>query len=202
MTAATTLAAALAATALTLAACRRRPPPPASPSFPTLKSGQWEMTTTSGAAGSTPRKATICLDASTQKAMLDMSAGMQKEMCTRMDIRRDGSKFITDAECRLGESVVKSHGVMTMIGDSAYRTESSATFDPPAQQGPARDEDRRRRQVRRRLPRRPAARRHGHRQRPEDQPQRRFRSARPSRSNSRTPPTAKPPPRTDRKDRP
>jgi len=26
---------------------------------------------------------------------------------------------------------MKSHGVMTMIGDTAYRTESSATFDPP-----------------------------------------------------------------------
>ncbi len=122
------LVAPLALAALTLA-------PPAGAAgvteFPTLKSGQWEMTTTSGAAASTPRKSTICLDASTQKAMLDMSAGMQKEMCTRMDMRRDGSKFITDAECKLGNSVVKSHGVMTMIGDSAYHTESSATFDPP-----------------------------------------------------------------------
>jgi hypothetical protein len=99
--------------------------------FPTLKAGQWVMTTTSNVAGSAPRKTTICLDASTQKAMLDMSAGMQKEMCARMDMRRDGDKFITDAECKLGESVVKSHSVMTMIGDSAYRTESSATFDPP-----------------------------------------------------------------------
>jgi len=99
--------------------------------FPTLKAGQWEMVTTPSTPGGQPRKSTICLDASTQKAMLDMSAGMQKEMCSRMDMRRDGAKFITDAECRLGTSVVKSHAVMTMIGDSAYRTESSATFDPP-----------------------------------------------------------------------
>jgi hypothetical protein len=99
--------------------------------FPTLKAGQWEMTTTPGAAGSAPRKSMICLDASTQKAMLDMSAGMQKEMCTRMDMRREGSRFITDAQCRLGNSVVTSHAVMTMTGDSAYRTESSATFSPP-----------------------------------------------------------------------
>jgi hypothetical protein len=99
--------------------------------FPTLKAGQWEMVTTPSTPGSQPRKSTICLDASTQKAMLDMSAGMQKEMCSRMDMRRDGAKFITDAECRLGTSVVKSHAVMTMLGDSAYRTESQATFDPP-----------------------------------------------------------------------
>lgn len=99
--------------------------------FPTLKAGQWEMTTTSNVAGSVPRKTTICLDASTQKAMLDMGAGMQKEMCARMDMRREGAKYITDAECKLGDSSVKSHSVMTMIGDSAYRTESTATFDPP-----------------------------------------------------------------------
>ena len=126
----TTLAAALAA-ALTSRAAATPAAAAGAADFPTLKNGQWEMTTTFGAAGNPPRTATICLDATTQKAMLDMSAGMQKEMCTRMDMRRDGSKFITDAECKLGESVVKSHGVMTMIGDSAYHTETSATFDPP-----------------------------------------------------------------------
>ncbi len=99
--------------------------------FPTLKNGQWEMTTTSNAGGGGPRKSTVCLDADTQKQMLDMSQGMQKEMCTKLDMRHEGSRYITDAECRLGDSVVKSHGVMTMTGDTAYRTESTATFDPP-----------------------------------------------------------------------
>ncbi len=127
MTPSRTLAAACAA-ALALAAA---PPAAGATELPTLKSGQWEMTTTSSAAGGAPRKSTICLDASTQKAMLDMSAGMQKEMCTRMDIRREGERYVTDAECRLGASVVKSHAVMTMTGDTAYRTESTATFDPP-----------------------------------------------------------------------
>jgi hypothetical protein len=100
--------------------------------YPTLKSGQWEMTTSATGAGSAPpRKSTICLDANTQKQMIEMGAGMQKEMCTKVDMRRDGVKFITDSECKLGNSVVKSHGEMTMQGDAAYRTETSATFDPP-----------------------------------------------------------------------
>ena len=131
MTPAPVLAAALAAAAA--AGLLTAPPLAAAgaPEFPTLKSGQWDMTTASTAAGGTPRKSTICLDASTQKAMLDMGAGMQKEMCARMDMRREGAKYITDAECKLGDSSVKSHSVMTMIGDSAYRTESTATFDPP-----------------------------------------------------------------------
>jgi hypothetical protein len=102
--------------------------------YPTLKSGQWEMTTNGagapGAAGG-PRKSTICLDTATQKSMIEMGVGMQKEMCAKMDMRNEGAKFVTDAECRIGASVVKSHGVMTMTGDTAYRTETSATFDPP-----------------------------------------------------------------------
>jgi hypothetical protein len=99
--------------------------------FPTLKNGQWEMTTQSSATGAAPRKTTVCLDANTQKRMFEMSQGMQKEMCTRMDMRRDGAKYVMDAECKLGESTVKSHGVMTMLSETAYRTESTATFDPP-----------------------------------------------------------------------
>jgi hypothetical protein len=105
--------------------------PAAAVDYPTLKNGQWEMTTSAAEAGAPPRKSTICLDANTQKSMIDMGVGMQKEMCTRMDMRREGARFITDAECKLGTSVIKSHGVMTMTGDTAYRTETSATFDPP-----------------------------------------------------------------------
>ena len=98
--------------------------------YPTLKSGQWEMTTTAG-PGAPPRKATICLDPGTQKTLMDQGAGVQKEMCSKIDMRRDGTRYITDAECKFGNSVVKSHGVMTMTGDTAYRTETTATFDPP-----------------------------------------------------------------------
>jgi hypothetical protein len=122
---AVTPAAALLAVALAAS------PALAATEFPTLKSGQWEMTTTSSAAPANTRKTMVCLDASTQKQMLEMSQGMQKEMCTKMEMRRDGAKYITDAECRLGDSVVRSHGVMTMLSDTAYRTEASATFDPP-----------------------------------------------------------------------
>ncbi|MEP7182079.1 MAG: DUF3617 family protein [Betaproteobacteria bacterium] len=127
MTTSRVLAAALAIAALASAA----PLPAAAADYPTLRNGQWELTTTNSISGGAPRKMTLCLDASTQKAMLDMSVGMQKELCNRSDMRREGSRYITDAECKLGESVIKSHGVMAMTGDTAYRFESSATYDPP-----------------------------------------------------------------------
>jgi hypothetical protein len=128
MTTSRNLAAACAAAALLAVAATAQ-----AVDYPTLKSGQWEMTTsgTGSAPDAAARKSSICLDAATQKTMIEMGAGMQKEMCTRMDMKREGAQFITDAECKLGNSVVKSRGVMTMIGDSAYRTETTATFDPP-----------------------------------------------------------------------
>lgn len=127
-----TLGVALAA----LAAALGTPPANAAGTleFPTLKNGQWEMSTSSTAAAGAPRKSMVCLDANTQKKMFEMSQGMQKEMCSRMEMQRDGAKYVMDAECRVGDSTVKSHGVMTMQGDTAYRTESSATFDPPFNQ--------------------------------------------------------------------
>lgn len=99
--------------------------------YPTLKPGQWEMKTASDRPGSQPHTSTICFDAALQQEMVDMGNGMRKEMCSKSDIRRSGAQYITDAECRIGNSVVKSHAVMTMKGDASYRTEASATYDPP-----------------------------------------------------------------------
>ena len=33
--------------------------------------------------------------------MIDMGTGLQKEMCSRMEMRRDGVKYISDAERKL-----------------------------------------------------------------------------------------------------
>lgn len=99
--------------------------------YPTLKPGQWEMTTTTDRAGAKPQTSTICFDAALQKDMVEMGNGMRREMCSKSDMKRVGTQYITDTECKLGNSVVKAHAVMTMKGDSSYRTEASATYDPP-----------------------------------------------------------------------
>lgn len=100
--------------------------------YPTLKAGQWEMLTSSSkSANNTPVRTTLCTDASVQKEMMEMGAGIRKDICSKADIRRDGNRYITDSVCKLGESKITSHSVMTMQGDNGYRTEVSATYDPP-----------------------------------------------------------------------
>jgi hypothetical protein len=100
--------------------------------YPKLKSGQWDMvtTTTKGGAGA-PHKTTLCTDESIQKQMMDLSKGMQREMCSKSDIRREGSSYIGDSVCQMGESKMVSHSVMAIQGDAAYKTVIDTTYDPP-----------------------------------------------------------------------
>jgi Protein of unknown function (DUF3617) len=105
----------------------------AADTYPTLKPGQWEMLTSTAraTAASTPIRSTLCIDASVQKEMMEMGAGMRKDMCSKTDIKREGNRYITDAVCKLGESKIVSHSVMTMQGDNGYKTDVTSTYEPP-----------------------------------------------------------------------
>jgi hypothetical protein len=60
-----------------------------------------------------------------------MGAGMSKEMCTKNEIRRDGARFVGSSECKIGDSRIMSHTVMTLNGDTGYKTEIRSTYEPP-----------------------------------------------------------------------
>ena len=59
-----------------------------------------------------------------------MGMGTMKSMCPKNDIRRNGSKIFGEAECKLGESTMKSKSVTAFVGDTAYKTEVKATYSP------------------------------------------------------------------------
>jgi hypothetical protein len=99
--------------------------------FPTMKAGLWESRLVREGAPTKAAATQICMNAAVQKEMLDMTMGNMKSMCTKNDIRRDGNRMYGTAECKFGESAMKSNSVTTFAGDSAYRTEVKATFDPP-----------------------------------------------------------------------
>lgn len=100
--------------------------------FPKLKPGLWEVTTTSGRReGAAPRPTSMCLDDSVQQDMYRISTGMMTGMCSKHDIRVAGSRVTADAVCDLGGTRMESRAVMTLSGNTAYRTEAHATFDPP-----------------------------------------------------------------------
>jgi hypothetical protein len=100
--------------------------------FPKLKPGLWETTTAAARAdGKAPHISTLCLDETVQKEMIRMSTGMMSGMCSKYDIKTTGNKVTSEAVCDLGGSKMQSKAVMTLTGNTAYRTEARATFDPP-----------------------------------------------------------------------
>ena len=108
------------------------PTPAFAQDYPKLKAGQWETTTTSSKTPGAPaNKITICTDDTVQKQMMDMGKGMSKEMCSKSDLHREGGKYVGESVCKFGESTMTSHSVMTLQGDTSYKTVVNATYDPP-----------------------------------------------------------------------
>lgn len=106
--------------------------PTSAQDYPKLKAGQWETTTTSSDNPGAPQsKIQMCTDDTVQKQMMNIGEGMRREMCSKADIRREGGKFVGDSVCKIGAGTMTSHSVMTVQGDTAYKTVVSATYDPP-----------------------------------------------------------------------
>ncbi len=100
--------------------------------FPKLKPGLWQTTTsTDRASRQASHVSTLCLDDSVQKEMYKMSMGMMSNMCSKYDLKNVGGKMTSDVVCDLGGTKMQSKSVMTFTGNTAYRTEAHATFDPP-----------------------------------------------------------------------
>ena len=105
--------------------------------FPKLKPGLWSQTTTTvGRAKAQPQASTLCLDDSTQQYVFRMSMGMMAGLCSKHDLKVAGNKVTIDAVCDLGITRVRTKSVTTLTGDSAYRTEAHAVFDPPLKNTP------------------------------------------------------------------
>jgi hypothetical protein len=99
--------------------------------LPTMKPGLWETSMTREGMQQKMTGTKMCMDAATQKEIMDAGMGAMKSMCTKNDIRREGNRVYTNAECKFGESAAKVSSVTTFTGDTAYHTETKSSYDPP-----------------------------------------------------------------------
>jgi hypothetical protein len=118
--------------ALALVLCGAAATAAAADQMPKLKPGLWETkTSASRAPQGRPHVSTICLDDSVQQEMYKMGTGMASNMCSKFELKNTGGKVTSESVCDLGGTKMVSKSVMTFIGNTAYRTEAHATFDPP-----------------------------------------------------------------------
>lgn len=99
-----TLAAPLAAAAQSLA------------NLPPRKPGMWELRmVTEKPAGGPTIDAKICIDAATDRELMNFGLRMSKDTCKRYDMKKQGQAWVIDAECTFGP--VSSATKTTISGD-------------------------------------------------------------------------------------
>ena len=99
--------------------------------LPKRKPGLWEMTITSaeGQRAATTNK--VCIDAATDLELMRFGLGMTEQLCSKRDLSVSGSTATIDTVCKIGTSQQTSHSTIRYTGNSAYRTEIKAKYDPP-----------------------------------------------------------------------
>jgi hypothetical protein len=101
--------------------------------YPKLKPGLWEVSsrTSQQAKEEPPLRSSMCLDDATAKEMYNASQGMMAGMCSRFEVKREGSVYRSEATCTIGQSKMVAKSTMTLSGDASYRIEGTSTYDPP-----------------------------------------------------------------------
>ncbi len=138
--------------------------------MPARKAGLWEMTMTFEGLGAPPQTMQQCIDASTDKAMQDMSQGVRGQGCSKRETKKVGDTIVFDSVCNMGAGTTTSHGVVTGDFNSGLHGQDQLQARGAADQGHAgRNQHDRRGQMARRLQGRPEAGRHDHGERHEDE---------------------------------
>lgn len=87
--------------------------------LPPRKPGQWEMRMVSEKpAGGPSMTSQMCIDAATDRELMEFGLKMSKGSCSRFDMKKAGAGWVIDAECTFGP--VKNVTKTTITGDFQY----------------------------------------------------------------------------------
>jgi hypothetical protein len=98
--------------------------------LPSRKPGHWELRMVTTKPGGTPEVVSqVCIDASTDRQLLEFGLRISKDMCKRTTMKREGKAVVIDAECKFGP--MKSVTRTTMSGDfqSSYTVRTEGTTE-------------------------------------------------------------------------
>ena len=101
--------------------------------LPKRKSGLWDMTMTRDNAppGAGTGKMQMCIDEKVDDLTKQMGESAAREMCSKTDFRREGDKIVGDSVCKIDQSTMTTHMVLTGKFDSEYQADMQTRFNPP-----------------------------------------------------------------------
>jgi uncharacterized protein DUF3617 len=88
--------------------------------MPTRKAGLWEMKMVRTGSPVPDMTMQHCTDATTDKAMSSTSSPASKDMCSKNDIQKTATGYVTDSVCTVGGMSVTSHSETTGDFNSGY----------------------------------------------------------------------------------
>ena len=101
--------------------------------LPVRKAGLWEMKM--ARTGSPLPEMTMqhCTDETTDKDMASSFSPMSKEICSKQDVEKTATGYVTDSECSVAGMSMTSHAEITGDFNSAYTVKTTAH----SERGPA-----------------------------------------------------------------
>jgi len=94
--------------------------------IPIRKAGLWELKMVRTGSPLPEMTMQHCTDETTDKAMTDAAAPMSKEMCSKQDIQKTATGYVSDSVCKVGAMSMTSHSEITGDFNSAYTVKSTA----------------------------------------------------------------------------
>jgi len=102
------------------------PPDARAVEMPVRKAGLWELKMVRTGSPLPEMTMQHCTDETTDRAMTDAAAPMSKEMCSKQDIQKTATGYVSDSVCKVGAMSMTSHSEITGDFNSAYTVKSTA----------------------------------------------------------------------------
>jgi Protein of unknown function (DUF3617) len=94
--------------------------------LPIRKAGLWEMKVVKTGSGLPDMTMQHCTDETTDKDMSNTVSPMAKQVCSKQDIQKTASGYVSDSVCTVAGASITSHSEITGDFNSAYSVKTSA----------------------------------------------------------------------------
>ena len=94
--------------------------------MPIRKAGLWEMKVVRTGSPTPEMTMQHCTDESTDKEMSSTFSPMAKEMCSKQDIQKTATGYVSDSLCKVGAMSITSHSDIVGDFNSAYTVKSKS----------------------------------------------------------------------------
>lgn len=89
--------------------------------LPSRKSGHWEIRMSTDMPAGVPETVVdLCVDAATDRQMMEQGLSLTSEMCPQREMKREGDRIVIDAVCNIGPVKTTSRTVISGDFQSAY----------------------------------------------------------------------------------